>query len=362
MLQQLLDIIGNFNPNQITQTQVLRAIQSNRRSIYDFAALLSPAADLFLEEMATAAKQETARHFGNSVQLFTPLYLANYCTNHCTYCAFAQANEIKRGKLTSKEIERELAAIAATGLDEVLLLTGESRQKSDVSYIRQAVQLAATKFTTVGLEVYPMDTHEYQALHQAGADFVNVYQETYNQETYARVHPKGQKRDYEYRFYSQERALQAGMRGVSLGVLLGLHCFRQDSFAAGVHAYLLQQKYPHAEIAFSVPRLRAHAGQPDANITEVTDRNLLQIMLAYRLFMPFAGITISTREGTHFRDNVVGLCATKISAGVMTGVGGHDQAQKGDDQFQISDNRSVPAVHKMLQSRGLQPVYTNHIF
>lgn len=361
MLEQVLLANANFNATNITKNQVLTAIKNDRRSTNDFAALLSPAAEDLLEEMAAAAKYETARLFGNTVQLFTPLYLANYCTNHCTYCSFAQNNAIKRGKLTLNEIEKELKAIAKTGLDEILLLTGESRKMSNLEYIKEAVKMAATLFSTVGLEVYPLETNEYAELRAAGADFVNVYQETYTKKIYAKVHPAGKKQDFNYRFNSQERALKGGMRGVSFGVLLGLADFRRDVFSAGIHAYLLQQKYPHAEISFSVPRIRAFLGDKNSTFQLVSERQLLQAMLAYRLFLPFAGITISTRERAGFRDNVVGLCATKISAGVMVGVGGHELEQKGDEQFQIDDARSVDEIHKMLQKRGLQPVYTNYI-
>ena len=360
MLEQVLAANSNFDTAHVTTERVITAIQKDRRDIDDFAALLSVAAGELLEEMAAAAKVETARNFGNTVQLFTPLYLANYCENHCTYCSFARGNFIKRGQLTLDEIEGELSAIAATGLDEILLLTGESRAMSDVSYINEAVKMAAQMFSTVGLEVYPLETDEYAQLRDSGADFVNVYQETYTPQTYAKAHPAGQKSDYNYRFHSQERAIAGGMRGVSFGVLLGLGDFRRDVFSAGVHAYLLQQKYPHAEISFSVPRIRAFAGGQH-NFEYVSERQLLQIMLAYRLFLPFAGITISTRERAGFRDNVVGLCATKISAGVLVGVGGHDLEPKGDEQFQIDDGRSVAEIHKMLRQRGLQPVYTNYI-
>jgi len=361
MLKQVLSLGDAFSIETFTKNQVLAAIKADRRDMHDFAALLSVAADDFLEEMAVAAKYETARHFGNGIQLFTPLYLANYCTNHCTYCAFAHDNTIKRGKLTFDEIEQELLAIAATGLDEILLLTGESRTMSNFDYICKSVKIASKHFSTVGLEVYPMETEEYAKLRAAGADFVNVYQETYMTDVYANAHPKGKKRDFNYRFNTQERAMQGGMRGVSFGVLFGLGDFRRDAFSAGIHGFLLQQKYPHAEVSFSVPRIRAFEGVSATRLNHITDRQLLQIMLAYRLFLPFAGITISTRESEKFRDNVVGLCATKMSAGVVTGVGGHDLEQKGDKQFEIADMRSVDDIHKMLLGRGLQPVYTNYI-
>jgi len=361
ILDQVLALGTAYDPATMTTDQVRAALAKDRRDIQDFAALLSPAAELLLEELAAAAKIETARQFGGNVTLFTPLYLANYCVNNCTYCGFGRDNLIRRGKLTFKEIRRELAAIAATGLDEILLLTGESREMSDLAYIGEAVKLAAEYFSTVGLEIYPLNTDEYAYLHTCGADFVNVYQETYCPETYDRVHPDGPKRAFLYRFHAQERAIRGGMRGVSFGALLGLGDFRRDALAAGLHAYFLQQKHPRAEIAFSVPRFRAFLGQSETDLSPVGERQLLQVMLAYRLFLPFAGITISTRERAGFRDHVVGLCATKISAGVLVGVGGHDLEPKGDEQFEIADVRSVAEIHHMIQSRGLQPVYTDYI-
>jgi len=360
LIERVLAKTAKFEPESFTVSDVQAALVKDRRDFNDFAALLSPAADSMLEPIAQAAKAETARYFGSSVKLFTPLYIANHCVNNCLYCAFNCKNKILRGKLTPDEISRELRAIADTGLDEVLLLTGESRVKSDVEYIAGAVKLASEIFSTVGLEIYPLNTDEYAYMHECGAEFVSVYQETYDPALYEKAHPAGPKRCYPYRFNAQERAIRAGMRGVSLGALLGLGDFRRDAFSAGVHAWLLQRKYPHAEISFSVPRLRGFSLSADAK-TQVGERQTLQAMLAFRLFMPFAGITISTREREGFRDHAVGLCATKISAGVSVGVGGHDMEIKGDEQFEISDPRSVDAIHRMIETRGLQPVYTDHI-
>ena len=263
--------------------------------------------------------------------------------------------------MTTEEIERELQAIAATGLQEILLLTGESRTASSVEYIGEAVKLAARYFRNVGIEIYPLNSEEYRYLNQCGADFVSVYQETYNPDKYEQVHLSGHKRVYPYRFYSQERALLGGMRGVAFGALLGLDDFRKDAFATGLHAYYTQKKYPQAEISFSCPRMRPYIHNAYNNPNEVHETQLLQVMLAYRLFLPYAGITISTRERAGFRDHVVGMCATKISAGVNVGVGGHEEEQKGDEQFEISDPRTVDEVDAMLKERGLQPVYIDYV-
>ena len=361
ILEQVMAKINAYNPNSYTVEDVQGALAKEQRDFHDFAALLAPAADSLLEILAVQAKAETTRYFGNNISLYTPLYIANYCVNHCTYCGFNCQNRIQRGKLTLDEIGRELEAIAATGLDEVLLLTGEDRKHSDLTYIGEAVKLATQIIGAVGLEIYPLNTDEYALLHKYGADFVSVYQETYDPMVYDKVHPAGPKRSYPYRFNAQERAIRGGMRGVSFGALLGLSDFRRDALAVGLHAYLLRQKYPHVEVSFSVPRLRAFQNNPQSDIQVMTERQLLQVMLAYRLFMPFAGITISTRERAGFRDHVLGLCATKMSAGVNVGVGGYNAEPKGDKQFEIADGRSVEEIHRMIINRGLQPVYTDYI-
>ena len=355
-----------FDPDSFDLSDVRGALTRDRLGVRDFGALLSTAADGLLEEMAIRAKAETGRYFGNTVRLFAPLYIANHCVNHCIYCAFGSQNKMLRGKLTMDEIESELAAISETGLDDVLILTGEARGASGVEYIGQAVKLASEHFGSVGIEIYPLNTDEYEYMRECGADFVSIYQETYDLDVYDRVHPHGPKRCFPYRFHSQERAARGGLRGMSFGVLLGLGDALRDSYATGLHAFLLQKKYPHIEVSFSVPRIRDFetvALVDASSVTEafVGERKLLQIMLAYRLFMPYAGVTISTREREGFRNNVLGICATKISAGVSVGVGGYEAEQKGGEQFVISDTRSVPDVHNAIRSQGLQPVYTDYI-
>lgn len=361
VMERVLAGVAAYDYNQYTAQDVERVLQSTNLNLNGFGALLSPAAQPYLEQMARKAQLETRKHFGTSICLFTPLYIANYCENHCVYCGFNCHNHIQRAKLTTEEIERELQAIAATGLQEILLLTGESRTASSVEYIGEAVKLAAQYFRNVGIEIYPLNSEEYRYLNQCGADFVSVYQETYNPDKYEQVHLSGHKRVYPYRFYAQERALLGGMRGVAFGALLGLDDFRKDAFATGLHAYYTQKKYPQAEISFSCPRMRPYIHNAYNNPNEVHETQLLQVMLAYRLFLPYAGITISTRERAGFRDHVVGMCATKISAGVNVGVGGHEEEQKGDEQFEISDPRTVDEVDAMLKERGLQPVYIDYV-
>lgn len=353
----------DYQPETYTVSDVKAALRKETLSFMDFAALVSPAAEPFLEQMAQRAKAEREKHFGKNVLLFTPLYISNYCENQCVYCGFNCKNSITRCKLNAEEIESEMAAIAKTGMREVLLLTGESRRVSGPEYIAEAVKIAKKYFSTIGLEVYPMNSDEYEMLCQCGADFVTVFQETYDLERYREMHLSGAKRCFPYRVCAQERALIGGMRGVGFGVLLGLADFRKDMFAAGIHAALLQKKYPQAEIALSFPRLRPYKNHEETTTHDVHETQLLQMMLACRIFLPFAGFTISTRERAGFRDHVLPLAATKISAGVNVGIGGHndEHKQKGDAQFEISDPRSLQEIHDAILAQGMQPVYTDYI-
>ncbi|SCM76092.1 thiamin biosynthesis ThiGH complex subunit [uncultured Pleomorphomonas sp.] len=361
IMEGILDGVGRYDPAAPTERDVARALGADRLTPDDFAALLSPAARPFLEAMAVRARAERRRHFGTAVSLFTPLYLSNHCRNRCVYCGFNAANRIRRAQLDLDSIDRELAAIAATGLQDVLLLTGESRSMSGVAYIGEAVKLAARRFALVGIEVYPLNTDEYAYLNACGADYTCVFQETYDPVRYLEVHAAGPKRVYPYRLEAQERALRGGMRSVAFAALLGLADFRKDAFATGLHAHLIQRAYPWAEISFSLPRLRPHVSNAAENAGDVHETELLQVMLAYRLFMPHAAITISSRERAGFRDHAVDLCATRMSAGVRVDIGGHGEAEKGDGQFEIADGRDVGAVHAAIVGRGLQPVYRDYI-
>lgn len=355
--------MNSYDADIYTAKDVKEALAAETCSVDNFKALLSPAALPFLEEIAQKAQKETRKHFGNSVAIFTPLYIANYCENYCVYCGFNCHNKIKRAQLNAEEIEKEMQAIAETGLEEVLILTGESPNKSSVEYIGEACKIAKKYFKLIGLEVYPMDSKDYAYLHECGADFVTVFQETYNSDKYKTLHLGGRKRIFPYRLNAQERAIMGGMRGVGFAALLGLDDFRKDALATGMHAYLLQKKYPHAEIAFSCPRLRPIINNDKINPKDVHEPQLLQIICAYRIFMPFASITISTRECERFRDNIIQIAATKISAGVNVGIGGHSQEEeKGDEQFEISDGRSVDEIYQMIEDNGMQPVMTDYIY
>ena len=364
IMDKVIDAMNHYDYEKYTEADVRRALAHDNRTPEDFAALLSPAALPLLEEIAQEARRETRKHFGNSVYMFTPLYIANYCENYCIYCGFNCHNKINRAMLNPEQIEKEMQAIAETGLQEILILTGESRAKSDVKYIGEACKIARKYFRVIGLEVYPMNSDEYAYLHECGADYVTVFQETYNSDKYETLHLAGHKRIFPYRLNAQERALMGGMRGVGFGALLGLDDFRKNAFATGYHAYLLQRKYPHAEIAFSCPRLRPIINNDRINPMDVHEPQLLQVVCAYRLFMPFASITVSTRECARVRDNMVNIAATKISAGVSTGIGEHadDIEEKGDDQFEISDDRSVKEVYDALLAHDLKPVMNDYIY
>lgn len=367
---QVMARVGAYDASRWTARDVRLALSHSSCSVEDLEALLSPAAEPFLEEMAAKARTVTARHFGNTVYLFTPLYIANHCENYCVYCGFNCYNHIRRMRLTMEQIEHEMQVIAATGMEEILLLTGESHAQSSVQYIGDACRLARKYFRLVGLEVYPMNTDDYRFLRECGADYVTVFQETYDTARYEQLHLAGHKRVWPYRFDAQERALRGGMRGVAFSALLGLADFRRDALATALHAYYLQRKYPAAEISLSCPRLRPIVNNERISPLDVSERKLCQVLCAYRLFLPFAGITVSSRESAAFRDGIVRIAATKVSAGVSTGIGDHEskysgqasQEPEGDEQFEINDARSYAGMYADLSRGGLQPVVNDYVY
>ena len=362
VIGDVLAFASSFDFDAVAQSDVRRALAAERLAPEDFGALLSPAAEPLLEEAAAAAQRARARWFGTTAYVFTPLYLANHCDNHCVYCGFNCASDICRARLDRAGMIRELDAIAATGLEDVLLLTGEDRARTGPAYIAEACALAAERFRTVGVEVYPLNVDEYALLRESGADYVTVFQETYDPALYGKLHLAGRKRVFPYRMEAQERALRGGMRGAAFGALLGLGDFRRDALACGVHAWLLQRACPHAELSLSCPRLRPIQGNEHLGPRGVGERQLLQVMCAYRLFLPQAGITISSRERAGFRDHAMRIAATKISAGVSTGVGDHaGGAEAGDDQFEIADGRDVAQVSRAMREMGLEPVTNDHV-
>lgn len=368
--EKVMSEMKAYDYSQYTARDVRAALDHDTCSIEDFKALLSPAAEPFLEEMAQKARMETSKHFGNTVYLFTPLYIANYCDNYCVYCGFNCYNHIKRMKLSMEQIEKEMKVIADSGMEEILILTGESRAQSDVQYIGEACKLARKYFRMVGIEIYPVNTDEYRYLHECGVDYVTVFQETYDTDKYETLHLMGHKRVWPYRFDAQERALRGGMRGVAFSALLGLSDFRKDALATALHVYHLQRKYPHAEMSLSCPRLRPIINNDKINPLDVGEKQLCQIICAYRIFLPFVGITVSSRESAAFRDGIVKIAATKVSAGVSTGIGDHESkytgketdGTEGDEQFEIDDDRSFEKMYEDMAEEGLQPVLNDYLY
>ncbi len=368
--EKVITAMNDYDYNSYTADDVKSALEHERCTVEDLKALLSPSAEPFLEQMAERARLETRKHFGNTVYLFTPLYIANYCENYCVYCGFNCYNDIKRMQLSMEQIEREMQVIAESGMEEILILTGESRSKSGVKYIGEACKLARKYFRMVGIEIYPVNTDEYKYLHECGVDYVTVFQETYDSNRYEQLHLMGHKRVFPYRFEAQERALMGGMRGIACSALLGLSDFRKDAFASALHVYHLQRKYPHAEISLSCPRLRPIINNGEINPLDVHEKQLCQVLCAYRIFLPFCGITVSSRESESFRNGIVKICATKVSAGVSTGIGDHESkytgkensSAEGDEQFEINDGRSFSQMYKDMSDEGLQPVLNDYIY
>lgn len=369
VMEKVLMQMNTYDYERYTAADVRRALAQETCSIEDFKALLSPAAFPFLEQMAAKAKIETSKHFGNTVYFFTPIYIANYCENYCIYCGFNCYNDIRRKKLSYEEIEKEMKVIADSGMEEILILTGESRNVSSVEYIGEAVKIARKYFRNIGIEIYPVNVDEYRYLHACGVDYVTVFQETYNADQYETLHLMGHKRVFPYRFDAQERALMGGVRGVAMSALLGLSDFRKDALASALHVYYLQRKYPHGEFSLSCPRLRPIVNNDKINPLDVGERQLCQVLCAYRIFLPYVGITVSTREEAHFRNGIVKIAATKVSAGVSTGIGDHeskydgkDAADAGDEQFAIADERSFAQMYQDIEEEGLQPVVNDYIY
>ena len=370
LCEKVISQMKAYDASKYTARDVRMALEHETCTVEDFKALLSPAAEPYLEQMAQRARMETSKHFGNTVYLFTPLYIANYCENYCVYCGFNCYNDIHRMKLTPEQIEHEMQVIASSGMEEILILTGESRVQSDVKYIGEACKLARKYFRMVGLEIYPVNTDEYRYLHECGADYVTVFQESYDIVAYEKLHLMGHKRVWPYRFDAQERALRGGMRGVGFSALLGLSDFRKDALASALHVYYLQRKYPQAEMSLSCPRLRPIINNEKINPQDVHEKQLCQILCAYRIFMPFVGITVSSRESAAFRNGIVKICATKVSAGVSTGIGDHESkytgkdsgGDQGDEQFEINDGRSLKKMYDDITDEGLQPVLNDYLY
>lgn len=357
-----VDVLSIISDEDIAQTlanvtdeQVVSTLSKSHIDIHDALILLSPKAIPHLETMARLAHERTVQQFGYTMQLFTPMYISNYCDNGCVYCGYSHHSSIVREKLTMDDIESEAQAIAKTGLEQVLVLTGESKTCSPPSYIQSAVERLVKQFSSVSIEVYSLTLEEYQSLVKAGADGMTMFQETYNPTLYKTLHPFGPKSDYEKRINTPELACQAGFRVVNIGALMGLDEWHREAYKTMLHLQYLMQSYPDVELSVSVPRIRpcAVGYSPEHPVDDIS---LVQYILALRLLFPRVGITLSSRESRTMRDHLVPLGITKVSAGVTTSVGGHTK-QDDSSQFTISDNRSVHDMVAMLEHTGYQPVF-----
>ncbi len=351
-----------------TEKDVAAVLAKEILSIQDLSVLLSPAAEPFLEAIAQKAGEIAVRQFGRTVQFFAPLYLADFCTNRCVYCGFNASRRFVRHLLTPPEVEAEAVSIASTGLRRILALTGDDPARTGADYLADCVNVLARHFSSVGIEVPAMTPEEYSGLVDAGADSMTMFQETYNEVLYARLHPAGPKRNFRYRLDAPRRAAEGGMRAVTLGPLLGLDDWRRDVLLCALHADFLSRRYPWLEISLSFPRLRpcgeatSNANEPAFTPLPISDRHFAQALAAFRCFMPQAGITLSTREAAELRDKLIPLGVTRMSAGVSTTVGGYAaRNEKNMPQFEISDPRSVDAVARSVASLGYQPVFEDRL-
>ncbi|MDP2911247.1 MAG: 2-iminoacetate synthase ThiH, partial [Candidatus Omnitrophota bacterium] len=296
----------------ISPLNVETAIEAERQNEFQFLALLSPIAENYLEYMAQKAHNLTLRHFGRTIQLYTPMYLSNYCENQCAYCGFNSKNDIARKRLTLEEVEKEAEFISSTGLRHILILTGESRKESPLRYIKDCIKILKKYFSSISIEIYGLTESEYAQIAAEGVDGLALYQETYDEVIYDKVHKRGPKKDYLFRLNAPERAASNGIRNVNIGVLLGLNDWRREIFFMGLHAKYLQDKFYDVEIGSSIPRLRPHMGEFRIS-SDINDKNMAQIIIALRIFLPRLGITISTRESPKLREGLLPLGITRMS-------------------------------------------------
>lgn len=357
---QIIEQYNNFDLAQLVNNtksaDVERTLSKSTIDEFDFLRLLSPAAENHLEAIAQMAQQITWQNFGKVIVLYAPLYLSNFCDNDCLYCGFQKNNQIIRKKLSLQEVKDEARAISGSGIRHILILTGGSRQLSPLSYILECSEILKQYFSSISIEIYPLETDEYRQFSKLGVDGLTIYQETYDQSLYALLHSHGPKADYLYRLNTPQRAVKAGMRCISVGALLGLGNFYYDVFFTGLHARYLQDKYLEAELSVSLPRIKPQVGDFKP-LSDVTDKDFVKAMLALRIFLPRAGINISTRESFDLRNNLIGLGVTRMSAGSKTGVGGYSGVNSSEGQFEIDDKSSVEDVRKMITQKGHQAVF-----
>jgi 2-iminoacetate synthase len=344
-----------------THADVARVLHTPRRTIADFAVLLSPAATNRLEDLAVAAQSTTVRRFGRTVRLFAPLYLSNECVSTCTYCGFSAGNQIARRTLTPQEVLEEARALRSNGFRHVLLVSGEHARIVSKDYLVECVRLLAPEIPSISVEVQVWDTDTYRRLVEAGCEGLVVYQETYARGTYGHVHLKGKKRNYDWRLAALDRGAEGGMRRLGLGALLGLHAdWRLEALAMAAHARALMRRWWRCEVSASLPRLRPAAGGFEPAIP-VGDRALVQLLCALRLFLPDLGLSLSTREPPELRDALLRLGVTQMSAGSHTEPGGYAEASDAEPQFEVSDTRSPDEVAATLRAAGYDPVWIDTI-
>ncbi|CAG5069062.1 2-iminoacetate synthase [Dyadobacter sp. CECT 9623] len=341
---------------QKTAADVENALFKQKRTLEDFKALISPAAAAYLEPMAQLSQKVTQKRFGKTVQMYIPLYLSNECTNICTYCGFSLDNKVRRRTLSEDEILQEIAVIKALGYDHVLLVTGEANQTVHVDYFKKVLKLIRPHFSMISLEVQPLDTDEYEELIPLGLNTVLVYQETYHQEDYRKHHPKGKKSNFNYRLETPDRLGKAGIHKMGLGVLIGLEDWRTDSFFTALHLDYLEKTYWQTRYSLSFPRLRPFSGGLEPKV-EMTDRELVQLICAYRIMNEEVELSLSTRESEKFRDHCIALGITSISAGSKTNPGGYAVAPESLEQFEISDERTPAQIAQLIRSKGYEPVW-----
>jgi len=337
-------------------TDVEEALHKQNRNLEDFKALIAPSAAAYLEPMAQLSSSLTQKRFGKTLQMYVPLYLSNECNNICTYCGFSLDNKLKRKTLSAIEIMQEVGVIKEMGYHHVLLVTGEANQTVHVDYFKKTLELIRPHFSHIAMEVQPLDQQDYEELIPLGLNTVLVYQETYHQEDYKKHHPKGKKSNFDYRLDTPERLGKAGIHKMGLGVLIGLEDWRTDSFFTALHLNYLEKKYWQTKYSLSFPRLRPFSGGLEPKV-EMSDRELVQLICAYRIFNEEVELSISTRESNSFRNNIIKLGITSISAGSKTNPGGYSVDPQSLEQFEISDERSPEEIAKMINSQGYEAVW-----
>ncbi len=329
-------------------------------SLAEIKSVLNNPSPAFLEELARNSSRITRQYFGRTISVYAPLYLSNYCSSHCTYCGFHSHHRIERFKLTAEQMRQEMSFLAQRGIENILLLTGESYAATPLSYLKEAVHIARDHFPNISLEIHPLQEQEYRELFLHGVDGVAVYQETYDRARYKEVHPSGRKSDYDYRYTTPERAAKGGIRNISLGILLGLSDVAQDLWALYEHLRSMEHDFPGVEYSISFPRLRSIKGQNFASCA-VDDATFIKIICLTRVHFPRVGINLSTRENPELRDHALELGVTRISAGSSTAVGGYtlSATNQQNPQFDIADHRSIPAIIQVLKKRNFDPVLTD---